>query len=51
MHGRTIKNFNYDTNTNYLSESIELSNIQNGIYLLEIKQGNKKDTRKIIVNK
>jgi subtilisin-like proprotein convertase family protein len=50
IQGRTIKSASYNSDSNSFFNTIEVNNIENGIYLLEIKQGNKKTTKKIIVN-
>ncbi|MCF6295718.1 MAG: proprotein convertase P-domain-containing protein, partial [Flavobacteriaceae bacterium] len=50
IQGRTIQSISYKTNSNTFTKTINLNNVENGIYLLEIKQGNKKATKKIIVN-
>jgi len=50
IQGRTIKNVVYKVDSNTLVKTMDLNNVQNGIYLLEIKQGNKKSTKKIVIN-
>ncbi|TWO32869.1 S8 family serine peptidase [Seonamhaeicola sediminis] len=49
IQGRKIKNFSYKMNSSSLTKTLDLSNVTNGIYLLEIQQGNKKAVRKILV--
>jgi subtilisin-like proprotein convertase family protein len=50
IQGRAIQNLSYKVNSNTFIKTINLENVVNGIYLLEIKQGNKKATKKIIIN-
>jgi len=50
IQGRTIQRLTYKTNSNTFIISINLNKVESGIYLLEIKQGNKKTTKKIIIN-
>ncbi|RED49342.1 S8 family serine peptidase [Seonamhaeicola aphaedonensis] len=50
LSGRIINSYSYEINSNTLTKSIAIHHIENGIYLLEIKQGNAKFTRKIVVN-
>lgn len=50
IRGRIIKNYKYEVNATSLTKSIEVNDVINGVYLLEIKQGNKKTTHKIIIN-
>jgi subtilisin-like proprotein convertase family protein len=50
IHGRTIKSNTYKANSNSIIKTIDINNVAKGIYLLEIKQGNKKTTKKIIIN-
>lgn len=50
IQGRTIQNLTYKANSNAFVKTINLNNVVSGIYLLEIKQGNKKATKKIIIN-
>ena len=50
IKGRTILNASHNTNSNSFFNTIDVKNIENGIYLLEINQGNRKATKKIIVN-
>ena len=51
LQGRTIKNSSFNSNSNSFVKTINVNNLENGIYLLEVKQGNKKAIKKIIVNK
>ena len=46
--GRQIFNHNY-SNTGLFSQDIQLGNVQSGIYLVNIQDGDKTETRKIIV--
>ncbi|WP_406683694.1 S8 family serine peptidase [Seonamhaeicola sp. MEBiC1930] len=50
IQGRVIKSFDYQVTSNSLIKTIDLNNIFNGVYLLEVRQGNSKTTSKIIVN-
>ncbi|MBN4084759.1 S8 family serine peptidase [Flavobacteriaceae bacterium AH-315-B10] len=50
IQGRVIQNLSYKANSNTFIKTINIDNVVNGIYLLEIKQGNKKATKKIIIN-
>jgi len=50
IQGRTIQNVTYKTSSNTFIKTINLNSVENGIYLLEIKQGNKKATKKVIIN-
>ena len=50
IKGRTILNASHNTNSNSFFNTIYVKNIENGIYLLDINQGNKKATKKLIVN-
>lgn len=51
MQGRAIKKLSYQVNSNLFNETIPLNLTLNGIYLLEAKQGSKKSTSKVIINK
>ena len=50
IQGRLIQNNAFNSTSNTFVKTINVNTIENGIYLLEIKQGNKKATKKIIVN-
>jgi subtilisin-like proprotein convertase family protein len=50
IQGRIIKTVSYKTSSNTFVKTIDLNSIANGIYLLEITQGNKKATKKIVIN-
>lgn len=50
IQGRKIKTVSYKTSSNTFVKTIDLNSIVNGIYLLEISQGNKKATKKIVIN-
>jgi hypothetical protein len=50
LEGREVFNRYFERFGGTYSESIDLSDQQEGIYLLEIKQSNKRVTKKIIVN-
>ncbi|MFD2822579.1 reprolysin-like metallopeptidase [Lacinutrix iliipiscaria] len=49
IRGRSILNQSF-SNTGRFNESINLNNVQSGMYLLNINDGDKKATRKVIIN-
>ena len=51
LQGRVIQNNLYKSSSNSFIKTVNVNNLENGIYLLEIRQGNKKALKKIIVNK
>jgi len=48
LRGRLIMNKTY-ANTGRFSENLQLQNVQSGIYLVTVQDGNTKETKKIIV--
>ncbi|MEL0456320.1 S8 family serine peptidase [Flavobacteriaceae bacterium SZ-1-7] len=50
IQGRLINSFEYKVNSKILYKTIELDDIQNGLYLVEIRQDNLKATKRIIIN-
>ncbi len=49
IRGRAILNNSYDGSGNFI-ENINLSNVQSGMYLINVSDGVNKFTRKIIIN-
>ena len=50
IQGRKVFNNLFESNFEVFNTSIELGNIANGVYLLDVQQGNKKTTKRIIIN-
>ena len=50
IQGRLINSFEYKVDSKVLYKTIDLYYIQNGLYLVEIKQDNFKATKRIIIN-
>ena len=48
IRGRTIYNEAFDNNTNF-KETIELGNVQSGMYLMTVSDGSKQTTKRIII--
>lgn len=49
IQGRQILDKNYP-NTGTFSQNLQLNNVQSGVYLVNINDGDKKETRKIVIN-
>jgi len=49
IRGRQIFDKNYQ-NTGRFSQNLQLNNVQAGVYLVNINDGDKKETRKIVIN-
>jgi serine protease AprX len=49
LSGRQVFNVNFDSTSQFFSETINLNNIQSGIYMANISQGNNVTSRKIII--
>lgn len=48
MRGREIFNKNYQ-NTGMFNQNLNLDNVQSGVYLVTVKNGNRKEVKKIVV--
>jgi subtilisin-like proprotein convertase family protein len=48
MRGREVYNDSY-TNTGLFSSNVNLGNMQQGVYLVTVQDGNRKETRKIVI--
>lgn len=48
MRGRLILNNSYN-NTGLISQNVQLNNIQAGVYLVTVQDGNRKEVRKIVI--
>ncbi len=49
MRGRQIFNKSYQ-NTGLIDQSLQLNNVQDGVYLVTVQDGNRKEVKKIIIN-
>ena len=49
LRGRNIFERNY-SNTGMIAQNLQLDNVQSGIYLVTVKDGDKKVVKKIIVD-
>ena len=49
LSGRQVFNMNFDNASQFFSETINLNNVQSGIYMANISQGNNVTSRKIII--
>ncbi len=49
IRGRVVKSSTYRNTRNTFSEELNLDNLNSGLYLLQIKNGNKQSTKKIII--
>ena len=48
MRGREIFNKTY-TNNGFFNEDLQLSDVQSGVYLVNVQDGNRKEVKKIVV--
>jgi hypothetical protein len=48
MRGRAVFSNNYQNN-GYFNENIQLNNLQTGVYLLKVTDGDRQITKKIII--
>ena len=48
MRGREIFNKTY-SNTGFFNEDLQLNNVQSGVYLVNVQDGNRKEVKKIVV--
>jgi len=50
LRGRVIFNRSYDQNNAIFEESIHIGNFASGIYLLNVEQGNKQTTKRVLIS-
>lgn len=51
LQGRKVFNTSKKSNSGIFNSALDFSELANGVYLIDIQQGNKKTTRRIIINK
>jgi len=50
LQGRNVLNTNEESNSGIFNTKLTIDTLANGIYLIEVQQGNKKTTKRIIIN-
>jgi subtilisin-like proprotein convertase family protein len=51
IQGRKVYRNNFDSISGQFETAVDLGNLSNGVYLFTVQQGNKSETRKLIMNK